>query len=562
MIHLPIAVREMRVMARAPRFFWARVIAAALLGLLSLAFVQLGGMTSIPAKLRFMEFVGSTLAVVALLGGCSSTSDALSSERREGTLPLVFLTPLRYLEILIGKLVAANLSIATPLLGGFPVATLVLMQSGLSFAQMAHMLAGAFLILMVAGCFGLAASSACLKRRNAASLSTTFALVLWIGVPVAVEALRVGDPGSVWLRWLAHFKISTLTSPTVVSTAAGLELWWKSFACFVGLGCCGLGLAWIGLRRARVERLRQTSWLTWRGRWRQWCYGQGPKRAKHRRRALDLNPFYWLSSRDRLRRVLPFLVALLIWGVPLVFWWRLPDLGRLFATHVAWVVVGVLVAKYALSSESVRAFIEEREQGSFEFVVSTPLDVGDILRGHFRGVLTHSAPLVVPAFAGLLWLVAITLLGRSHLRLTGGEVVWTLVATAILGGWFVTGLFSQPLVGVWAAMTAKRLRSANSQSVFIGLLFPFVAFAIGVPLLGLAAIFGLLPSLSEDTILFLFLVAVVLLTTGADIFWFLFLRRLIPLKFRTWASERHQAEPREKRPSLLARLLGGRRGHP
>jgi len=557
MFTLPIAVREMRVMAREPRFFRLRVVAAALLGLLSLAFVNFGGLASPQGKLLFSEMAGRVLAAAAVFGGCSITSDSLSSERREGTLPLIFLTPLHYLDILVGKLLSANLSIAAPLVGGFPLVVLVMTQAGLSIGQLAHMLAGTLLLLASAGCLGLAASSVSLRRRNASSLATMLGLGLWMFVPMAAEVVQRQWPESGWVEVLALFRISTLTSPGGLAIAGGPLAWWKSFFSFFALGLAGLGLAWIGLIRVRVEKPPKVKGLGWRQRWRQWCYGQGPKRAVHRRIALNDNPFYWLSTRDRLRRYLPWGVASFFVGIPIIAFIYTPDVATTYGAQFTWVILTMMVTKLALGSESARAFAEEREQGGFEFVVSTPLSVWEILRGHYRGVLAHLAPMILLVLLGLVWLLGATLLGRGRFGLNGGEVAGFLTAIAILGGWFLTGLASQPLIGAWAAMTVKRVKSANGQSTFVGVLFPFVAMAIGVPIVGLAfVLFGLEPPSQFWSFAF-FLAAVVLLTIGADLFWIWFLRRLIPLKFRTWASERYHAKDGGDKPSLLARLLGG-----
>jgi len=557
MCSLPITVREMRVMAREPRFFRLRVVAAALLGLGSLAFVNFGGLASPGAKYAFLEFAGKGLAAAAVFGGCSITSDSLSSERREGTLPLIFLTPLHYIDILVGKLLSANLSVAAPLVGGFPLVVLVMTQAGLSIGQLAYILAGTLLLLAVAGCLGLAASSVSLKRRNASSLATMLGLGLWMFVPLAAEVVRRRWPESGWVAVLELFRISTLTSPGGLAVAGGAAAWWKSFFSFFGLGLAGLGLAWIGLIRIRVEKPPKASGLTWRQRWRQWCYGQGPKRAGHRRRALDDNPFYWLSTRDRLRRFLPWGFVALFVGMPIAALLLEPGLVTSYGAQFSWVILVTMVAKLALGSESARAFAEEREQGGFEFVVSTPLSVWDILRGHYRGVLLHLAPMIALALAGLALLLGSTLLRRDRVVFGGGDVTPLLVA--ILGGWFLTGLASQPLIGAWAAMTVKRVKSANGQSTFVGVLFPFVALAIGVPILGLAFVLLKIEPPSQFWGLALFMTSLVALTIGADLFWIWFLRRLIPLKFRTWASERYHAKDGGEKPSLLARLLGGSR---
>jgi hypothetical protein len=82
-----------------------------------------------------------SLAWLGFLLACSSvflTSDCISSERREGTLGLLFLTSLRGYDIVLGKLAAVGLSAFYGLLGFMPVLALTILHGGITASELAR----------------------------------------------------------------------------------------------------------------------------------------------------------------------------------------------------------------------------------------------------------------------------------------------------------------------------------------------------------------------------------------------------------------------------------------
>src|ERR1043166_8089222 len=111
MTFLPIVERELRVQARRPATHWSRCLVAALAALVSLQIVALYGRSLGTGSSGSMAF--SALSWLGLLLACGSavaTADSISSERREGTLGLLFLTDLRSFDVLLAKLTAAGLA--------------------------------------------------------------------------------------------------------------------------------------------------------------------------------------------------------------------------------------------------------------------------------------------------------------------------------------------------------------------------------------------------------------------------------------------------------------------
>ena len=124
MTSLPIVARELVVAARHPRTFWARV-GSVFLGLCLLLYVLKASENSPAADIgRYLFWsLSSILSLFCLVGGFRLTSDSISSEKREGTLGLLFLTDLKGYDVVLGKLAATSLNAIYRLLALTPLIT-------------------------------------------------------------------------------------------------------------------------------------------------------------------------------------------------------------------------------------------------------------------------------------------------------------------------------------------------------------------------------------------------------------------------------------------------------
>src|SRR6478672_9571804 len=128
MTFLPIVGRELRVASRKGGTYWTRSLiggAAVLVG--GWFFGISAGMK--PEQTAQMTFVWLSIVgmIYALFAGRRFTADCLSSEKREGTLGLLFLTDLKGYDIVFGKLAATSLSGFFGLLAIVPVLGLPMM---------------------------------------------------------------------------------------------------------------------------------------------------------------------------------------------------------------------------------------------------------------------------------------------------------------------------------------------------------------------------------------------------------------------------------------------------
>jgi len=150
----PLIARELLGYSRQPWTYWLRLLSA--LGAVSvLGIMATSGRNRLGQADGRALFTGSTaiLFFVASFNGLRSTSDCIGSERRQGTLVLLFLADLKFDTILVSKLVTNSLRNAWALLGTLPVLGLCLLLGGVSgwvFVQgVLAILAAAWLSLMV-----------------------------------------------------------------------------------------------------------------------------------------------------------------------------------------------------------------------------------------------------------------------------------------------------------------------------------------------------------------------------------------------------------------------------
>lgn len=177
--------------------FWMRVLAAAVL----IVFFGLGASLSSrlqPALFGRELFIALNGVVYYLiwLGVPLLVADSISREKREGTLGLLFLTPLSAFDVVVGKGTILGLRAFGILLAGLPVLVLPFLLGGVSWRHALFMLVAHLLSLFVALGAGLTASA--LSRRfvravlTALGLSALLSLLFNLGL---VAVFRGSDEG-------------------------------------------------------------------------------------------------------------------------------------------------------------------------------------------------------------------------------------------------------------------------------------------------------------------------------------------------------------------------------
>jgi ABC-type transport system involved in cytochrome c biogenesis permease component len=479
MSFLPIVDRELRVAARRPRTYWSRLgiafvaiaVGAVLLGVYSLEpQAQIG-------KTLFWALTGLSF-VYCLFAGRLATADSISEEKREGTLGLLFLTDLKGYDIVFGKVFATSLNSFYGLLAVFPVLALPLLLGGMTngeFARMVLVLVNTFLLSLA---IGICCSALSRDARRAYGGNLLMSLLVLVLVPWLTAFLYARAQATPLMQNpVPEF---FLASPIYAAFAA--EDTRYGFAAKYFWGSIIVTQVWIWLLLGIACRAVPRTWqdqpsvtrgarFTWRGFWRWLSYGSAAKQKPFRKRLLDVNGFYWLTARSRLK---PLHVWLLILGAA-AWWvagWWLTDDQVWFDASIGIALAFILntAIKLWIAMEAGQQLAEDRRAGSLELILSTQLTIRDILKGQFLALRRQ--------FLGpLLAIIAIEI----------GFMVMSLrdyYATQTLYLW-LAGIFmlladsvALALTAMATALVAKNQQQMITRTINRILVLPWLAFVV------------------------------------------------------------------------------------
>lgn len=554
MTFLPVIERELRAESRRPFNYWLRVIgagalivAAALVLLPTISgtsFGMRGGVMVNPATGLFISgqnpfgavgkqlfgYMNATIFVAMWLLVPLLTADAISREKREGTLGLLFLTPLTSRGIVVGKGVVHALRALTLYFTMLPVLLMPLMIGGVTTndAIMAAMLnLGALLLALAAGLLASAWTRDWLKSVAVAiGLSLLFSVLFMVAHGAILESATSATPGTTpWQNSLfrshSHHSagaLSALRDLFAVNTgmASGGErmillgarptwvnspsLWsdvWSSYppavhrAWMTQTGClllgCG-GLFWIALVVAgrSVERgWRQLPPSPQRQRVNEVLSRPVVRLDYLRRRmsrALDRNPIGWLQQYSWQARMTKWgwCIAIVVFEIIFGSSWR--DAWDAQYWLAALVLLGV-------SFSAAGSFHRERETGAFELLLVTPLRPHQIIRGRVAGVRMQ----FLPSFA-ILVLAWISLAQPSHLNVLLIPERWPaeFLGFAWLFAVVLVSFLTLPIIGLYFSMRPINQMVSWVCTCVVGLLVLWVIFSYPGLVLGLLRQTGIL----------------------------------------------------------------------
>ncbi|MGC8640771.1 MAG: ABC transporter permease subunit [Isosphaeraceae bacterium] len=328
------------------------------------------------------------LAVV-LLAAPAATAGAICVDKARGTLHHAFVTDLTSREIVLGKLGARLAPILSLLAIGLPVLALGSFLGGIDLeaALGAELVTAGTAIL----CCTLAFLASVWARKPHQALLFSYALVgIWVGfIFFAIAVFRLGSPttASEWFLCLSNPFFAAL-QPNWTKSEVGLREQSAFFVVTLLISFLLLGLAsW----RLRPTVLAQTSRPQKRERpdapARLVDYIPGP--------SLDYNPVLWREwHRKRPSRwtgrfwtayAIVFTLASLyvlagyyVWSASLFR----SDMHTTAALVNAWEVsIGLLL----LSVSAATSLAEERDRGSLDVIMTTPLDTREIVWGKWWG---------------------------------------------------------------------------------------------------------------------------------------------------------------------------------
>jgi ABC-type transport system involved in multi-copper enzyme maturation permease subunit len=180
----PVIHRELRAAARRRETWRARLFMGGG-AVLAVVFAML--LPHVPVRERGLVILiclSITGFVFSLFAGAALTADAISSEKREGTLGLLFLTPLRGWEIVTGKMAMHSVQVGYALIAGFPFFFLPILLGGVVWAEVARIILVMLVTLGTSLSMGMFFSTM-LREAREAVLATASAMLLLALVPWA-----------------------------------------------------------------------------------------------------------------------------------------------------------------------------------------------------------------------------------------------------------------------------------------------------------------------------------------------------------------------------------------
>ncbi|HEY1172211.1 MAG TPA: ABC transporter permease subunit [Verrucomicrobiae bacterium] len=398
----PVVGRELRVAARHKSTYWNRVLAASI----ALIIFFLCGMATMQAPAHIMGMVlfyaisGLSGLLCAVAG--SGVADAISSEKREGTLGLLFLTNLTGYDVVAGKIAAGSLGAVYRLIAIIPVLAITFLLGGVDMDAYLRVIFGCANLMFLSLAVGVFWSSRMVTSWAAmlAWLATMVFLIL--GWPICMLMVHELLDGGMYyeLLWDSQYRYYLLAvftpSPGFSAVLAvgpqqffGQYNWgfWLSLGVQHMMAWTALIIAcrrtqntwklqekqpvarpknWISTRELLVQAF---NWLRWRR-----------KKLQHE------EPLAWLVCRSRLGLNITLTVlaaSTFIYAMGLIFDphdWADDDMFTLVmtASHI-WMLAW-------MAGEAATWIYRDRYSGAMELILATPLKVEDILKGHFQGL--------------------------------------------------------------------------------------------------------------------------------------------------------------------------------
>ncbi len=537
---LPIVDRELRVAARRSRTYWVRLLVALVsiaIGAIMLGAYALTQQPQAQIGRTLFQALSGLAFFYCLFAGRLSTADSISSEKRDGTLGLLFLTDLKGYDIVLGKMVATSLNAFYGLLAMLPVLALPLLLGGMTHAEFGRMvvvLVSTFLLSLAIGIFASALSRDSREAYGTNLLLTLaiMALLPWLAAYLYARLNHLSltpdlfAASPLFALFCAHDSLHVL-APAKFWWSIGIAFTWSLLLIFIA--CLAVPRTWQDLPSSTTSRRR-----TWRDFWRLVNYGRAAKLIPYRKRLLDVNGFYWLAARVRLKPVHVWLFVFSAMAWWLVGWWFTE--GSVWLAPETGIVLALLQnsgLKMWIAIESGQQLAEDRRVGAMELLLSTPLTVGDIVKGQLLALRRlFLGPLLVIIVIELCFMFASL---RDYYE-TRTLYLW-LAGILML----VVDCVALIFTALAAAITSKNPQHAVLKTFFRILVLPWLAFAAIFILAGLWVSLG---SGGGETLPWQFNLALwVGLGLAADLAFGLHGARLLFTRFRQLATERFDASP-------------------
>lgn len=456
--------REMRLVSKRRWTFIGRILTTVLgfLLCLVLVFASSGqGGAIVFNTLAFFSFA------FCLIQGVRRASGMITEEKREGTLGLLFLTPLKPRDIIGGKFFSVAIPMIQPLLAFLPVLSISILLGGTTWGELLRsiLVLGSVLVLSIST--GLFVSSWS-RDTNHSGRRTLLLLLAAVFIPV-IFGRGILDPLRYFTPWTAY---RTISDPGY--RVNGEDFWLSIITTNAFSLLALLGATFFLPRRFEEKEIAQIKTPALDRK-----FSQAERAA-----ILDRNPGEWLAVRSSIGRVKIWIMngAMLVFGGVAIY--LTTDPISFGGAGIAFVplAAGSLILILPLASQSSYPLSDARRSGAIDLLVSTPLNPSSLIKGQITALLRQFGPPFLILFVAGCASIAIAIFSSA--------IHFALIPVFIYGCVVFAGIVSSVVsMGMWMGLREKTPNSAFFRTLLWGFFIPSILGNCGVaPLSYLAAL--------------------------------------------------------------------------
>ena len=456
---LPLIERELGVRARRKATYWSRFgvgmggVILCLPKLLLPDWMNMAGGAA--GKALFDSLI--IMAFALCCAACFATMDAISAEAREGTLGLLFLTRVRWFDVIAGKLVSNGLGFLATLAALLPLLMIPVLAGGVTGGEAFRK--GLVLVNTAFLCLAIGLSSSAFERENFKAIRRT---MVWL-ILILLVAAAIPEPFR--LIW----PVGALTVAGDSEYRAVPWHFWASLAVVQGMAWLFLLSAGEGLRKGVREEQTTSAEAVMAAAGSQWL-----------RKGLQHGPVEWAVGRGGGLKAILWAAAVV--GMVYIFFYRALSAWSGVGRFSGFWLVGSWLPQTAFSGMSAALFawaasrflIESRRTGELELLLTTPMGAQTLAHEHWR-VLRNELrwPLLAMVVAVLLQF-AVGVVSRASFGGTnnwlfqyGLSCAFSIVSTVVSVGAICR-------VGLWLGMKASSQSRAIISTVLLAKGVPYI----------------------------------------------------------------------------------------
>jgi len=409
--------------------------------------------------------------LICFSSGIFLTADSISREKREGTLGLLFLTDLKGYDVVLGKLASSSLMTILVVIGVMPVLALCVLMGGVTGIELLRVSAGLLITMLFSLSLGILVSTLAGPSSYPGVITFLILFAAGVGFPVLTGLAPLLPTGLAEAVYLLRF-----LSPAFLASAS--RAGGSVAANFPLLAATGTTLSLIMLLTAsmlikRTFKDRPSSFAAGRRNRIAPVRSQVPVGKRGSQYWLDGRPVHWLAG-DQRRGGLFLAFAAVALFLSLRFG-PFGPVARLLPFLLSFIVPYLVALSLAIQSS--RFFVRNRQAGSLELLLSTPVTDQELLDGQWASLKQRYLPLGF-AIILMVWMPGgdagpypNLVGGRNDMT---GEVAVRLYLSLRIGLlWFAAGW-----LGMYFGLRARRPQLASLQAALCGVVLPWLAWCV------------------------------------------------------------------------------------